>query len=74
MKINNSNDPKLFLNLIDACNALICKLRILGLESNSLNDLVFINFIVSKLNPVVRQRWELSIEEEDQIPGLDMLR
>ena len=45
----------------------------MGLESNSLSDLVFINFIVSKFDLIDKQRWELSLEGGDIIPDLDML-
>ena len=38
-----------------------------------MSDLVFINFIVSKLD-LVKQRWELSLDGGDQILNLDMLR
>ena len=47
-------DPKLFLHLTDTCNETIRNLKTLGLESNSLSNLVFINFIISKLDPIVR--------------------
>ena len=44
MKINNVKYPKLFLNLIDACNKSIFNLKTQGQESNFLSDLISINF------------------------------
>ena len=62
MKIKNANDSKLFQNLIHTCNESIRSIITLSMDGNSVSDLVFINFMISKFYLVMRQRWKLSLE------------
>ena len=72
MKINNANASiSSFLILIDPCNQTICNLKTLHFQSNLFIDLVLSSFIIRKLDSVVRHRWEISLEGEDQIQELN---
>ena len=61
-KLNKIDDNKSMLQVIDKVNESVRNLKILGLKSNSLSDLIFINFMLSKLDYAIKQRRELSLE------------
>lgn len=72
-KIVKANNSKTLLELIDTCNEAVRNLQTLGLESNSLSDLMIINCMISKLDEPLKQRWEL-MQENDKIPNLDLFK
>lgn len=73
VRISKANNSKMLLDLLDTCNEAIRNLKTLGMESNSLSDLMVINFMVSKLEEPIKQRWELSLES-DIVPDLNTFR
>ncbi|GFW02579.1 DUF1758 domain-containing protein [Trichonephila clavipes] len=73
IKISRANTSKLLLEIIDICNEVIRNLKTLDLETNSLTELIIINFLISKVNACISQRWELSLEN-NKIPTLEEFR
>ncbi|GFT76092.1 DUF1758 domain-containing protein [Trichonephila clavipes] len=67
------NTSKLLLEIIDICNEVIRNLKILDLETNSLTELIIINFLILKVDACINQRWELSLEN-NKIPTLEEFR
>ncbi|GFX94505.1 uncharacterized protein TNCV_3087341 [Trichonephila clavipes] len=51
----------------------IRNLETLDLETNSLTELIIINFLISKVDACISQRWELSLEN-NKIPTLEEFR
>lgn len=74
LKLNKIDDSKSMLLLIDTVNESVRNLTTLGLESHALSDLMFVNFMLTKLDNSVRQRWELSLEGNQIIPDLESFR
>ncbi|GFW26450.1 integrase catalytic domain-containing protein [Trichonephila clavipes] len=58
---------------VDICNEVIRNLKTLDLETNSLTELIIINFLISKVDACISQRWELSLEN-NKIPTLEEFR
>ncbi|GFW47451.1 integrase catalytic domain-containing protein [Trichonephila clavipes] len=73
IKIYRANTSKLLLEIIDICNEVIRNLKTLDLETNSLTELIIINFLISKVDACISQRWELSLEN-NKIPTLEEFR
>ncbi|GFV91655.1 integrase catalytic domain-containing protein [Trichonephila clavipes] len=73
IKISRANTSKLLLEIIDICNEVIRNLKTLDLETNSLTELIIINFLISKVDACISQRWELSLEN-NKIPTLEEFR
>ncbi|GFX73511.1 putative bel15-i ag [Trichonephila clavipes] len=73
IKISIANTSKLLLEIIDICNEVIRNLKTLDLETNSLTELIIINFLISKVDACISQRWELSLEN-NKIPTLEEFR
>ncbi|GFV49325.1 DUF1758 domain-containing protein [Trichonephila clavipes] len=73
IKISRANTSKLLLEIIDICNEVIRYLKTLVLETNSLTELIIINFLISKVEACISQRWELSLEN-NKIPTLEEFR
>ncbi|GFV93596.1 DUF1758 domain-containing protein [Trichonephila clavipes] len=73
IKISRANTSKLLLEIIDICNEIIRNLKTLDLETNSLTELIIINFLISKVDACISQRWELSLEN-NKIPTLEEFR
>ncbi|GFW34715.1 DUF1758 domain-containing protein [Trichonephila clavipes] len=73
IKISRANTSKLLLEIIDICNEVIRNLKTLDLETNSLTELIIINFLISKVDACISQRWELSLEN-NKIPTLEAFR
>ncbi|GFV79870.1 uncharacterized protein TNCV_1726951 [Trichonephila clavipes] len=73
MKISRENTSKLLLEIIDICNEVIRNLKTLDLGTNSLTELIIINFLISKVDACISQRWELSLEK-NKIPTLEEFR
>ncbi|GFW65277.1 peptidase A2 domain-containing protein [Trichonephila clavipes] len=48
-------------------------MKTLDLETNSLTELIIINFLISKVDACISQRWELSLEN-NKIPTLEEFR
>ncbi|GFX85130.1 uncharacterized protein TNCV_1646771 [Trichonephila clavipes] len=57
----------------DICNEVTRNLKTLDLETSSLTELIIINFLISKVDACVSQRWELSLEN-NKIPTLEEFR
>ncbi|GFX96853.1 hypothetical protein TNCV_1648881 [Trichonephila clavipes] len=55
------------------CTEVIRNLKTLDLETNSLTELIIINFLISKVDACISQRWELSLEN-NKIPTLEEIR
>ncbi|GFS87440.1 uncharacterized protein TNCV_207581 [Trichonephila clavipes] len=73
IKISRANTSKLLLEIIDICNEVIRNLKTLDLETNSLTELIIINFLISKGDACINQRWELCLEN-NKIPTLEEFR
>ncbi|GFV36443.1 DUF1758 domain-containing protein [Trichonephila clavipes] len=73
IKFSRANTSKLLLEIIDICNEVIRNLKTLDLETNSLTELIIINFLISKVDSCISQRWELSLEN-NKIPTLEEFR
>ncbi|GFU64694.1 DUF1758 domain-containing protein [Trichonephila clavipes] len=73
IKISRANTSKLLLEIIDVCNEVIPNLKTLDLETNSLTEFIKINFLISKMDACISQRWELSLEN-NKIPPLEEFR
>ncbi|GFV85878.1 integrase catalytic domain-containing protein [Trichonephila clavipes] len=73
IKISRANTSKLLLEIIDICNEVIRNLKTLDLKTNSLTELIIINFLISKVDACISQRWELSLEN-NKIPTLEEFR
>ncbi|GFW95012.1 integrase catalytic domain-containing protein [Trichonephila clavipes] len=58
---------------VDICNEVIKNLKTLDLETNSLTELIIINFLISKVDACISQRWELSLDN-NKIPTLEEFR
>ena len=74
LKVNKAEDSKSLLQLSDTVNEAIRNLKTIGLESNALSDLMIVNFMLTKLDNSVKQRWELSLQDKQTIPDLEMSR
>lgn len=61
------------LELLDTYNEAIPNLKTLGLESNASSHLKLINFLLTKLDKNLKQRWELMLEN-DEISDLDSFK
>ncbi|XP_054713437.1 uncharacterized protein LOC129222899 [Uloborus diversus] len=72
-KITKVDNSKGLLELLDRCNEAVRNLKTLGLESNALSDLMIIRFMLSKLDELVRQRWELTLDNHS-IPSLESFK
>ncbi|GFX98126.1 DUF1758 domain-containing protein [Trichonephila clavipes] len=68
-----ANTSKLLFEIIDICNEVIRNVKTLDLETNSLTELIIINFLISKVDACISQRWELSLENY-KIPTLEEFR
>lgn len=73
MKVSKANTSKLLLELIDVCNEVIRNLQTIGLDTNPLTELIIINFLMSKVDGAISQRWELTLEV-NELPTLDEFR
>ncbi|GFT23624.1 integrase catalytic domain-containing protein [Trichonephila clavipes] len=73
IKISRANTSKLLLKIIDICNEVIRNLKTLDLETNSLTELIIINFLISNVDACISQWWELSLENY-KIPTLEEFR
>ncbi|GFU10365.1 DUF1758 domain-containing protein [Trichonephila clavipes] len=73
IKISRANTSKSLLKIIDICNEVIRNLKTLDLETNSLTELIIINFLISKVDACISQRWELSLKN-NKIPTLEEFR
>ncbi|GFW03090.1 DUF1758 domain-containing protein [Trichonephila clavipes] len=71
IKISAANTSKLLLEIIDIWNEVIRNLKTLDLETNSLTELIIINFLISQR--CISQQWDLSLEN-NKIPTLEEFR
>ncbi|XP_042900936.1 uncharacterized protein [Parasteatoda tepidariorum] len=63
LKIIKSNSAASIFEILDTCNEVIRILSTLKLEVNPIVDVIF--FILGKLDDTLRQRWELSLTNQD---------
>ncbi|GFT52333.1 uncharacterized protein LOC113471553 [Trichonephila clavipes] len=73
IKISRANTSKLLLEIIYICNEVIRNLKTLEFETNSVTELIIINFLSSNMDACISQRWELSLEN-NKIPTLEEFR
>ncbi|UYV81938.1 hypothetical protein LAZ67_21000194, partial [Cordylochernes scorpioides] len=51
--------------ILDVCNEGIRNLSVLGLEKNTLTDLILINFFEKRIGEALRKEWELTLQNEE---------
>ncbi|UYV61696.1 hypothetical protein LAZ67_1005939, partial [Cordylochernes scorpioides] len=51
--------------ILDVCNEGIRNLSVLGLENNTLTDLILINFFEKRIGEALRKEWELTLQNEE---------
>ncbi|UYV60592.1 hypothetical protein LAZ67_1001615 [Cordylochernes scorpioides] len=51
--------------ILDVCNEGIRNLSVLGLEKNTLTDLILINFFEKRIGEALRKEWELTLKNEE---------
>ena len=73
LKVNKADDSKSLLQLSEMINEAIRNFKISELESSVLSDLMIVSFMLTKLDNSVKQHWELSLQDKQTIPDLDML-